>query len=232
MEQVQPMPNTQAPSRASPEEPIHPACSPDSRRERKKQETLQKLLESAWQLFQEKGYERTTVEDITEAADVAKGTFFNYFETREAMLSEIASWRIALLRSRVFTAADLPDSAVARIKLLLQAIAAEFPTVSEMTRHLPSASAKREGPHRLDSIVHELVQQAQASGEIRGDVDPWLVARLMMTSCIFNLIRHCPQDGTDPGMPGPQEPFSLQAQIVQSVDALLDGLGGPKRRDL
>jgi len=223
------MPNTQAPSRASPEEPIHPACSPDSRRERKKQETRQKLLESAWQLFQEKGYERTTVEDITEAADVAKGTFFNYFETREAMLSEIASWRIALLRSRVFTAEDLPASAVARIKLLLQAMAAEFPTLRGIAWHLPSH--RHEGAHRLDNIVQELVQQGQARGEIRADVDPWLVARLMMTSCIFNLIRHCPQDGSDPGMPGPQEPFSLQAQIVQSVDALLDGLGGPKRRD-
>ena len=42
----------------------------DSRRERKKQETRQRLLECAWRLFREKGIDQATVEDITEAADV------------------------------------------------------------------------------------------------------------------------------------------------------------------
>jgi AcrR family transcriptional regulator len=226
------MPNIQALSQAPSDEPTRQACSPDSRRERKKQETRQKLLESAWQLFQDKGYDSTTVEDITEAADVAKGTFFNYFETREAMLSEIASWRISLLRSRVFTVQDLSASAVARIKLLLQAMAAEFPTVSEMTRHLPGASAKPGGPHRLDSIVHELVQQAQAAGEIRSDVDAWLVARWLMNCFFFHAIRSRSAEETGPDARGPQAAFSLETQIVESVDVLLEGLGGPKRRDL
>ena len=55
----------------------------ESRRERKKQETRLRLLRSAWQLFREKGFDNTTVEDITEAADVGKGTFFNYFATKD-----------------------------------------------------------------------------------------------------------------------------------------------------
>ena len=75
-----------------------------SRRERKKQETRQRLLECAWQLFQEGGYDDTTVEDITEAADVAKGTFFNYFPTKEALLDELALWRIDLLGGHVLAA--------------------------------------------------------------------------------------------------------------------------------
>jgi AcrR family transcriptional regulator len=229
---MQPLSNTQASSQAPSDGLAHQASSPDSRRARKKQETRQKLLESAWRLFQDKGYERTTVEDITEAADVAKGTFFNYFETREAMLSEIASWRIALLHSQVFTAEDLPDSAVARIKLLLQAMAAEFPTVNEMTRHLPAASTKREGPHRLDSIVHELVQQAQVKGEIRSDVDAWLVARWLMNCFFFHAIRSRSAEGTTQDALRQQASFSLETKIVESVDVLLDGLGGPKRRDL
>lgn len=226
------MPNTQALSPAPSGEPANQAYSPDSRRERKKHETRQRLLESAWQLFQDKGYERTTVEDITEAADVAKGTFFNYFETREAMLSEIISWRIALLRSRVFCAEDLPASAVARIKLLLQAMAAESPAMSGMPRHLPSESAKREGPHRLDSIVHELVQQAQVGGEIRNDVDAWLVARWLMNCFFFHAIRSRSAEETEQDALHPQASFSLETKIVESVDVLLDGLGGPNRRDL
>jgi AcrR family transcriptional regulator len=226
------MSDTPALSQSRSDEPTNQVCNPDSRRERKKQETRQKLLESAWQLFQDKGYERTTVEDITEAADVAKGTFFNYFETREAMLSEIASWRISLLRSRVFTAPDLPASAVARIKLLLRAMAAEFPTVNEMTRHLPGAAAKPQGPHRLDSIVQELVQQAQVAGEIRSDVDAWLVARWLMNCFFFHAIRSRSAEEAVGDVRGPQAAISLETKIVQSVDVLLVGLGGPNRRDL
>ena len=99
---------------------------PSSRRERKKQETRQRLLECAWNLFQERGYDDTTVEDITEAADVAKGTFFNYFCTKETLLDEIALWRIDLLGSHVLGADDAPQSTVDRIKCLVRAMAAEF----------------------------------------------------------------------------------------------------------
>ena len=107
-----------------------------SRRERKKRETRQRLIECAWQLFQEQGYDDTTVEDITEAADVAKSTFFNYFETKEALLDEIALWRIDLLGSQVLSADDVPEGAVARIKRLVRAMADEFSPDRELPQHL------------------------------------------------------------------------------------------------
>ncbi|MBS1848548.1 MAG: helix-turn-helix transcriptional regulator, partial [Actinobacteria bacterium] len=47
-----------------------------SRRERKKEEMRETLLESALSLFEEQGYAATTVEDIAERADVAPRTFF------------------------------------------------------------------------------------------------------------------------------------------------------------
>ena len=62
-----------------------------SRRERKKQETRQGLMEAALRLFSERGYDATTVKDITDSVDVAKGTFFNYFDTKEAILPAIAA---------------------------------------------------------------------------------------------------------------------------------------------
>ena len=57
-----------------------------SRRERKKLETRQALLEAAWALFHDKGFHDTTIEEITDRADVAKGTFFNYFPSKEGVL--------------------------------------------------------------------------------------------------------------------------------------------------
>ena len=56
------------------------------RRERKKEETKRKIFEAAVKLFTDKGFSATTVDEIAEAADVAKGTFFNYFPRKEAIV--------------------------------------------------------------------------------------------------------------------------------------------------
>ncbi|HLJ42079.1 MAG TPA: TetR family transcriptional regulator, partial [Candidatus Acidoferrales bacterium] len=52
------------------------------RRERRRTETRERIFRAALDLFAERGFMETTVEDITEAADVGKGTFFNYFPTK------------------------------------------------------------------------------------------------------------------------------------------------------
>ena len=66
-----------------------------NRRERHRLETHDKLYRSALELFGERGFLETTVEDITEAADVGKGTFFNYFRTKEHVLAAYGGERIA-----------------------------------------------------------------------------------------------------------------------------------------
>jgi AcrR family transcriptional regulator len=73
-----------------------------SRRDKKRSETKQRIFAEAMRLFAEKGYQSTTVDEITEAADVAKGTFFNYFQTKEAVLQDFAR----LQMSRIEQARD------------------------------------------------------------------------------------------------------------------------------
>lgn len=67
------------------------------RRERKKQFTRAALLRSAFVLFQERGIYGTRIADITAAADVGKGVFYNYFETKEALLAELMREALDLL---------------------------------------------------------------------------------------------------------------------------------------
>ena len=57
-----------------------------SRRERKKGETRERIFKAACKLFRHKGFEATTIDEIADKADVAKGTFFNYFPRKEAVL--------------------------------------------------------------------------------------------------------------------------------------------------
>ena len=57
-----------------------------SRVERRKARTNKRLLEVARRLFSEKGIYWTTVEDITESADQGKGTFYKYFESKDAII--------------------------------------------------------------------------------------------------------------------------------------------------
>jgi len=231
---------------------------PTSRRERKKRETHQRLLECAWQQFLDKGYDETTVEDITEAADVAKGTFFNYFATKEALLDELALWRLDLLGHRVRSESVAPPAgtplAIARIKHLICAIADEFFPRGDLPRLLLlariSAPIKHQSAHRLGSMTRELVERGQQNGEIRPDLDPELIARLLMTSVFYHFMRAHPipvhpdaqardEDTPPPGHAhcntGQQEPdtqhrLDLEAKLVESVDKLMDGLGGPNWR--
>ena len=66
-----------------------------NRRERHRAETRERLYRAALELFAERGFLETTVEDITESADVGKGTFFNYFPTKEHILAEFGGERTA-----------------------------------------------------------------------------------------------------------------------------------------
>jgi AcrR family transcriptional regulator len=60
-----------------------------SRRQKQLTERLNKILAAASGLFAEKGFHRTTTKEIAEAADVAEGTLYNYFDNKNELLLEI-----------------------------------------------------------------------------------------------------------------------------------------------
>ncbi len=52
--------------------------------------TRGRIINAAWSLFYEQGYEDTTIDEIVEASDTSKGSFYHYFEGKDALLGSLS----------------------------------------------------------------------------------------------------------------------------------------------
>ena len=121
------------------------------RRQRRTAETRLRLFRCALQLFAERGFSNVTVEDITEAADVGKGTFFNYFETKDQVLGVMAEIQLG----KVSEAVTLAESGKQTIYAVLHRL---FLRVAEE-------------PGRSPDLARTLISSFLASGSVRAFVD-------------------------------------------------------------
>lgn len=193
---------------------------PLSLRERKKQETRQSLMEAAYQLFTQDGYDATTVSDITEAAGVAKGTFFNYFSTKEAILPAIAAHRTERLAGALTAERTALTSPVARIKRALHLVADDPLCEPQLAQRLFSAIMRRrelKPGHAMRDLLAEQVRKGQAAGEIRQDLDPVSLAGAIH-ALFFHQLAMWHQG---------HRPVPLHVMIDGAVDLLMDGAAGP-----
>jgi AcrR family transcriptional regulator len=194
-----------------------------SRRERKQLETRQALLEAAWTLFHDKGFHDTTIEEITERADVAKGTFFNYFPSKDAVLGELALWRCSQLHEALDVGRGAPESPTARIKLLLyllhEQMLGDWQLLQQAfaSRLAKPPTSQHQTRRRLASLFTALVKEAQACGEIRADVEAEMVGDLLLMAHIRHLAACVHKDDNTPMAGDPD----------RVIEMLMDGLAGP-----
>ena len=85
-------------------------------RERKRRRTQALLIETGRRLFEERGYDQTTVADIAAAAEIASRTFFAYFESKEQLLFSESDPRVtaALDAIRTRTVSETPAQVLLR----------------------------------------------------------------------------------------------------------------------
>lgn len=96
----------------------HGSRNSPGRRERRKARTRRAILDAALALFGEKGLYATRLGDITEAIDLGKGAFYNYFESKEALVAELLREAVALLEDRCRAAASRLRSLERRVGAL------------------------------------------------------------------------------------------------------------------
>ena len=130
------------------------------------------------------GHQKATVEDITEAADVGKGTFFNYFPTKEHVLATFGGERIAAMERALESAKRGPVlPALRELAIGLAGQSAESPALLRAiyAAHASCAPVRAELQKRLRKgrrILTEIYILAQERGEVRRDLSPAELGRL------------------------------------------------------
>ncbi len=146
------------------------------KRETQKEQRREAILNAALDLFSKKGFDLTTVEDITREARVAKGTFYNFFLKKEDVLLYFLDREFAKSRAEIARKMPRTPGISEKIELLIATyIKYIFPNkefssvlIRERVMNLGTGSNRNEM-----SLVHELAglfDEAKGRGEIRSDV--------------------------------------------------------------
>src|ERR1700686_5835257 len=160
-------------------------ASPD-RRQRRSSQTRERLFRAALDLFAKHGFADTTVEDITNAADVGKGTFFNYFPSKDHILLAFAEMQLVKLQSIIENLPDTRDPFPQFFRTLAVRMTEKPGRNSSIVRTLLlanlSSTPVREGMRinqaRGHKLVSEFVQIGQDRGELRNDLPAGDIAQV------------------------------------------------------
>jgi AcrR family transcriptional regulator len=166
---------------------IETSTAPTSRRTRKKERTRAQIYAAAMQLFLERGYHAVTIDEICDAADVARGTFFLHFPTKDALLSEYgrqASAELtALIESSTAGAAETLANALTFLAERASRHAAVVRLVVRETLASPTAVGDTAVAGRdLSDLFATVIRRGQRAGELRRGVDPLLAGAVLAST--------------------------------------------------
>ena len=140
--------------------------------------TRGKIVSAAWKLFYEQGYEHTTVEDILALSGTSKGTFYHYFEGKDALLGTLSvlfDEKYAELMPTIPEDMDALDALAWLNRELFAMIDNSIP-LDLLARLLSTQLTVRGEKHLLDRdrvyfrLLREIVSRGQARGEVRTDM--------------------------------------------------------------
>jgi AcrR family transcriptional regulator len=190
------------------------------RRERKKLETRRALREAALRLFAERGFEKTTIEDITDAADVSPRTFFLHFSSKEdVLLSDTTSALERISDTLAGQADDVPPVSVIRAVMLdlIDSDLVERKDLMLRVRVMQETPALRARNLEQFVAMERLLREdvARRTGrDAETDLGPAILAAAAMTSFRVAMTTWFRRGGTD----------SLADLLAETYDAMTAGL--------
>src|SRR6266576_595025 len=172
-----------------------PPSAPD-RRQRRSAETRERLFRAALNLFAQKGFLETTVEDITEAADVGKGTFFNYFPSKDHILLAFSDMQLAKLEQSINGLVTSQQPLREFMRGLVLRMTEEPLRNPGMIRALllgylssnPVREAMIDKQNRAHALHKQMVEIGQERGEIRKDLPAAEIAHVFRQTILGTLL--------------------------------------------
>jgi AcrR family transcriptional regulator len=147
---------------------------------------LESLLAVAVGVFNERGYDGTSMEDLSKRLGISKSSIYHHVDSKEELLSLALDRALDGLFAVADDVAASTDPAMERLERLVRGsvgvLADRLPYVTLLLRARGNTPTERKALARrrqFDQIVADLVKQAERDGDIRPDVDPAITARLL-----------------------------------------------------
>jgi AcrR family transcriptional regulator len=147
---------------------------------------LESVLGGAVKVFNERGYDGTSMEDLSRELGITKSAIYHHVASKEELLRLATGRALDGLFAVLDEISALDAPAIARLEELTRRsvllLVAELPFVTLLLRVRGNTTVERQALARrrsFDAVVADLVTQARDEGDLRPDVDPVLVARLL-----------------------------------------------------
>jgi len=188
------------------------------RRARRVAERRDRVYGAAVELFIERGFDSTTMDEIAERADVARASVFNYYQRKVAFLDEWSARR----RRRAFSAVDTGPHDDRDVRQVLVLYMIELARISESTR-VETVAVMGAAIHSTDVLgdpplaraLAPIIIRAKLNGELRAGVDAEQAALLVATGYFATLAAWI---NADPA------PFRLEAALLQMLELTFGGI--------
>ena len=194
---------------------------PGTRIERRKEDTRRKVVESAMRLFQEHGFDAVTMEQIANAVDIAKGTLYNHFPVKEAILDEYIRMGFrARYPAQITLIHSLPGTRARMTALLTDLIEGirRQPVIFERyfsyrIRQMITLKQDETQASGFYKVEAEIIRLGQESGELRADM-PFSLLQALFEFAFVEIAQNYYADPA--GFDGPRV-------TAQCVDLFMNG---------
>jgi AcrR family transcriptional regulator len=193
----------------------------EGRRERKKRELRSHIYQTAQELFRSQGFAATTVEQIAVAADIAPATFFNHFQSKNALLGEMTTEVFDHLQALIDQYLLRPGTAQERIVSFADQAARDMHAARGIARDLVlelvrTRARPGETPPYIERVFApftKTLREGQRMGEVRDDLDAGFLGEMVLGALNATIINWM----NDPNYPLEQRLRQAAAFIGEAI---------------
>ena len=192
-----------------------------SRRERKKRETRARIMKMAKQIFEQKGYDNTSIDDISEAVDISKPTLFNYFASKESILLGISDEELEQIKDFLSVNIAKESSSIRKIILLMERMYYDSIKYTHLNSKILFSTFPENGQEEskmsrdYKEIFSQLVEEAISRQELSNNFSVEEIVHAIMV-CAYGLIIDCYSTG---------KKDEVRQKFDSAVKILLKGIG-------